>query len=148
MIEEKSTRGWLTTKELRHASDICRSAGAIISFTYSGEGSGVDCADRKITIDLNEATTIEWFWSLVFHELAHIYCYDNNIYRTYHHDTLSGNEMLAYARKMSLRIERYVDNLGKKNMKKFFPGLKFERSYDNIEDINWLKSWVEVTYGT
>lgn len=136
-----------TLKDFKMATEECRLHNATIAFSYSGEGSEISCIDRDIIIDLNEATTKEWFWSLVFHELAHLECYDKGIYKTYHHDTLSGENMYGYVKKMALKVERYVDSLGEKNMKTLFPDLHFERSYNSMEDVKWLNDWIEETYG-
>ena len=135
-------------KDLIKASTICMSYNATISFAFTKDGSSVQCETREIEIDLDETIDRRWFWSLVFHELAHIECYDKKIYETYHYETLPDKKMYRYIKRMGLRIERYVDMLAKKNMKKHFPKLKFRRSYVTMRDVEWFHSWIEEEYGS
>lgn len=137
----------LSLKDFKRARDICIPFDATIAFSYTGEGSEVDCEGRHIIIDLEEVKSKAWFYSLLFHELAHIECYDKGIYYIFHHDTYSGKKMYRYMKKMALKAERYVDKLGKKNMKIYLPDLKHEGAYDSIEDVAWLRNWIEEEYG-
>ena len=136
-----------TYKDFIEATQLCASHDAKISFAYTKDGSSVCCDERLIEVDLDESVSRAWFWSLVFHELAHLECYDKKIFEIYHHDLLPPKKMYKYVMRHGLRIEHFVDKLGAKNMKKHFPRLKFNYSYDNIRDIKWFYTWVKDTYG-
>lgn len=85
-------------------------------------------------------------WSTVFHELAHIICYRENLYKTYHHENRSKKKFARYIRRYGLRAERFVDNMAKKMMKEYFPKIKFEDSYLTEYEIEWYYKWVDKNY--
>ena len=120
--------------EFKLATTICLDFNATISFAHTGEGSEIDLPKRRILIDLEEVTSIEWFWSLIFHELAHMWCYDNDVYYIYHHDSLAPERMAIYVRKMGFKIEQYVDSEGAEWMKEYFPDMQYMPSYRDCEE--------------
>lgn len=110
-------------------------------------GSSAICSDRQIELDRREIQTIQELYSMTFHEIAHIYCYDNNLYEIFHNDSLSEKEMALYMKKMAVRVEKFVDKKGKELMKKFFPSIPFVGAYDDPKNVVWLKKWVKKEYG-
>jgi hypothetical protein len=136
----------ITTKDFKKVTDLCKFYNTKVMFGYTGEGSEVDVEERLIVIDLLEIKNIRYLWSIVFHELAHIYCYDNDIYRIYHEDTLPEKEMAKYVRKMGLRIERYVDKIGSKLMKEHGFTFRYVPAYNNKKDVKWFRKWIEENY--
>lgn len=137
----------INIQDLENIHSLCKSRKVFISFTFSGKGSEVCCVSRKIYIDLTEVLSLDWLYSLTFHELAHIECYDSKKYYIYHHEPLTKVEMFSYMKKMALRVERFVDKLGEFNMKKEFPDKIYMRSYESKEDIRFLRDWIDLEYG-
>lgn len=138
----------INTSLFKKATKLCAAYDSTISFGYTGEGSEVDVNDRHIIIDLYEIKDLNTFWSMVFHELAHMYCYDNEIFYTYHYENLTEKEMGKYIRKMGLKIERFVDRLGMKLMKEHGFEIDYVPAYLSKEDVEWYKQWIEKTYPT
>lgn len=60
----------------------------------------------------------------IFHELGHIHCQNNNLWVAYH-TQLSAQKVI----RTGLKAERWVDEWGIKEMKKYFPEIKILRSY-------------------
>lgn len=133
-------------KHFKKATELCRTYQATISFGYTGEGSEVDVDTRQIVIDLSEMKNEHQFWSEVFHEIAHLYCYDNGIYYIYHHDCLSDKEMAKYVRRFGLKIERYVDKMGERLAKELGFRFRYKPNYQSESDAKWYREWIERTY--
>jgi len=133
-------------RDFKKATKICKVFQANIYFGYSGDGSEVDVETRDINIDLEEVKSINIFWSLVFHELAHIWCFDNEKYVIYHNDSLSEEEMAKYIRRNGLKIEQYVDKMGRKLGKESGIKFRFCPSYKTKKDKEWYREWIEREY--
>jgi len=136
----------INTKLFKEATAICKALDITINFGYAGEGSTAWTKPRRIEIDLLDVKNINNFWSIVFHEIAHIYCWDNDIYYTYHADNLPKKEMAKYIRKMGLKVERFVDKLGEELMKEYGFNMRYVRAYRSKEDIKWYKDWIDKEY--
>lgn len=128
------------------ATELCNAYNIDISFGYNGKGSVAHIASREIIIDTLHVNTKNKFWSIVFHELAHFYCWDNDIYYEYHADRLPKKEMAKYIRKMGLKAERFVDTMGEKLMKEYGFKMKYVKAYRSKEDVKWYKDWIEEHY--
>lgn len=74
-------------------------------------------------------TTSEEFWSELFHEFAHAYCYENNIYPLFHKDVMPYMQRISYAIMFGYKIEKYVDRLGAKLMSIFLPDMRYSYWY-------------------
>lgn len=74
----------------------------------------------------------------LFHELGHIHCYENNIWCSYHHST-SLKSLTKYEKglviKTGLKAERWVDNWAAKEMKKYYPKIKYKFVYMDKEKV-------------
>lgn len=86
---------------------------------------------RSITI--NSTCTTREQMSVFFHELGHIYCYDNGLWKNYHLDKFPGDmtdeeKWLCY--NTAIKAERWIDKWAEKEMKKHYPDLKFITSYE------------------
>jgi len=132
--------------QFKKASQIANQLDITCWIGYSGKASEADMDERAIYIDLNEAITIQQFWSLFFHELAHVWCYDHDKYYIYHNDALPHKQLGDYIRRMGLRIERYVDKVGKKLMKQYFPRMRYLPAYKSKTDVQFYKDWVKTNY--
>lgn len=99
-----------------------------------------------IKIDVRECPNIDKTWSLVLHELSHIICHREGIYKIYHHENISKKKFARYIRKYGLRAERHVDKMGMQLMSIYFPDLKYQQTYLSEEDVKWYYKWIERNY--
>lgn len=82
--------------------------------------------------------------STFFHELGHVYCYDNGLWASYHNEIppikMSYREkQLLY--RTALRAERWVDKWAEHEMSKHYPELKYYTTYNDDEVVkDFLKS--------
>lgn len=137
----------VTAKDRQNAVLICEAYDITCSFSVTGECSDVDIYTRDINIDMCKATNRSLFYSFLFHEIGHIYCYDNKKYIKYHSDCDDDlDEMSIYVRKYGLRAERFVDKIGAELMKLYFPDTEYQSCYSKAEDVKWYHDWVERTY--
>lgn len=120
--------------------ELLKSFGVRVHFVKKGWCSAI--GDDLIEIDVREARTVQELWSLVFHELGHIYCYRMGKYKIYHHNTLPPKKFAKYIRQYGLRAERYVDKLGAQFMKDFFPEIPFIAGYSTEDMAKWYYKWV------
>lgn len=136
-----------TLRDFKNATLLCAKYEALIYFGYTGDGSEVDVEFRDINIDLEEVNNMHIFWSLVFHELGHIWCYDNGKYVKYHQmNNMPEKEIALYIRRNGLRIEKYVDRIGKKLGKESGIKFRFRPAYKTKKDIKWYHAWIERTF--
>ena len=85
----------------------------------------------KIYINTDRFEHPKELWSTVFHELVHVLCYNEKKYMRYH----SGKpQTIEYLRRMTLRVERYVDKRAEKLFNLFFPGYGYYRMYRTKRD--------------
>ena len=104
--------------------------------------SYADMQREIIALDLRECDCEEKAWSLAFHELAHIVCYREGIYKKYHDDVLPPKKYAKYIRRYGLRAERHVDKMGEQFMAYYFPKMKYMQAYRDERDIKWYYKWV------
>lgn len=112
-----------------------------LMFSFNGE-SEADMVTEEICVDLTEITTENEFWSLIYHEVAHIKCLREGKYKRYHSACTPKDYMLRYG----LRAERYVDSIGEKIMKEYHPELKYISFYQKQEDVQFFKNYIEKEY--
>lgn len=130
---------------IRQVKDIADTYNVSINFIYSG---GSACTHNTlIEIDLSECNSLDTFLSLFFHELGHVYCYNNNLYEFFHKEN-DGRNKYSYMKKYGLRAERFVDKIGEKLMKSYYPNNTFYRNYDKPEDVKEYYKWCEETYSS
>ena len=95
-----------------------------------------------IYINLNKNKNRSEYYSTLFHELGHIHCYKNNIWKKYHIvkkriSDLTKEEKLGLIR-TGLKAEVWVDKWAEKEMKKYYPNLKYHQSYRTTSSKKWL----------
>lgn len=95
------------------------------------------CRDKLIIL-YAEFKTREDMLSCFFHELGHIYCYTNKIWRVYHRDRRNKRSVLLTA----FKAENWVDKWAEKMFKQKFPDLKFKRSYRTILSKKYIKHFI------
>lgn len=133
-------------RDFKKAASIGKQFEVDVHFAYTGEGSEADVEERYVVIDLDECPSIDYFWSLVFHEIGHVWCYDNGKYVKYHDiDYMNSNSkrFAKYIRRNGLKAERFVDNIGRRLAKE--SGIKFtyKAAYKSKRDVEWYRNWVE-----
>ena len=119
--------------------------GVRVRFVKKGWCSAI-VGENLIEIDLRETYTVQKMWSCVLHELGHIYCYQNNLYEIYHKENISPKKFAKYIRRYGLRAERYVDKVGERLMKDYFPDIPFIGCYSSEDSVKWYRKWVKRNY--
>lgn len=92
--------------------------------------------NRKFKNSLNEELI-----PIIFHELGHKYCYDNNKFYGYHNETTN-----KIVRLTGLRAERYVDRWAAKEMLKNGFEIEYPFYYSGKEMGNTLKKYLNENY--
>lgn len=111
--------------------ELSREYGVRLHFNKTDKSHGsARYWNNSISINPNQSAV--GMLSTFFHEMGHIYCWDNSLWRSFHFnksiDDLSSDEK----RKLvltALKAERWVDRWAKKEMKKHFPHLKYIDGY-------------------
>ena len=134
----------VTKKDRKLVREFLKKFNVRVHFVRTGWSSAVE--GTLIEIDFKKTKTVQSLWSCVFHELGHIYCWRNDLYKIYHKEELSDKDFAIYIRKYGLRAERFVENLGKKFMKKYFPKIPYEDCYYDERGVEWYKKWVNRNY--
>mgnify|MGYP006267002755 CR=1 FL=1 len=143
----KSTR--VSKAEISYARELLREYGGRLYFRNMlrrnagpiGAAAEVDLQTKSVSLERVLLRDRAAFWSAIFHEMGHLYCQQNNIYRAYHVTALK--EKLTAKEKRALvqtgwRAETYVDRWGAKEMSKYFPDLKYQPGYSLKEHKQWL----------
>jgi hypothetical protein len=111
------------------------------------DGGSADGATGSIWI-WNGPMTDGNFLSILFHELGHIHCYRNGIWKAYHLNKakLTKKEKRA-AMLTGWKAECWVDGWAAKEMKKHYPRYKYLPSYENEDDKRDLhESFLDLHY--
>ena len=111
--------------------------------------SSADMKNNLIHLSKNNENTLQDTWSCVFHELCHILCHRQGLYKKYHHYTGYENnyrQFALYMRKYGLRAERFVDKKAKALMKIYFPDIPFYAAYSQEYGVKWYGEWVKRSY--
>jgi hypothetical protein len=125
---------------------IDESPKIVIDFLSNHYGVKVDFVDdwdygscyyweNRMEISINQ--TKKQMISTFFHELGHLYCYNNNIWKSCHSTILPEN-VSTYIR-CFLKSERWIDNWAHNEVKKWFPKHRYVKTYYNKEGIEFTK---------
>ncbi|MEK6829045.1 MAG: ImmA/IrrE family metallo-endopeptidase [Nanoarchaeota archaeon] len=101
-----------------------------------------EARERKIFISDSIKKTEE-ILSTIFHEIGHVYCYDNNIFPLYHKAQYKNKFTINEKKGLwltALRAERYVDEWAKKQMNNYFPEFKFKKTYNDSDSKKFIKN--------
>lgn len=109
-------------------------------------------ADDYIQVGLEgHDNTIQYFLSVVFHEMLHVLNYRDYKYRAYHHcgnNTRTTKKLLKALIRTGWKAERYTDAEAKKLMKIYYPEIPFSpgypSSYKKIYDKDWIASYKDL----
>lgn len=116
-----------------------------VTTKYIKEGGSACFHNIIIEIDLSECNSLDTFLSLFFHELGHVYCYNNNLYEFYHKEN-DKRDKYKYMKRYGLRAERFVDKIGEWLMSLYYPKSKFYLNYASKEDVEKFYEWCDETY--
>jgi predicted aminopeptidase len=98
---------------------ILKNYGVKLVFKKIDEIAYYSHSKNLIVIDKSIDMTEEELISIIFHELGHRHCFNNNLYYAYHNETDARLYKLT-----ALKAERFVDKWAAKEMKK--NGFPFE----------------------
>lgn len=91
--------------------------------------------EKRIEISIHQ--TNRQMISTFFHEMGHIYCYENNLWKSVHCAILPENYK-RYIRSF-LKAERWIDDWAYNECKKWFPNHRYIKTYYNKEGIEFTK---------
>ncbi len=122
----------MTKKEAKiKCQKIARELGANLTWLDDGEYGYYIPGTNKIHV--GQVGSVASLVTIFCHELAHYLNYLDNTYYKYHH--LSGKKFMRRFKtkdaiiKYALKAEVYTDKRGKKLCAKYFPDIKFKRTY-------------------
>lgn len=130
-------------KELTELSNKYNIEIEFIPKPFYNDPGGLSIPD-KITIFLHKhlKTFKSGLFSIYFHEWAHIQCYKNGKYKVYHTLKNKYSEREKYIIKYTgLRAERLCDKIASIEMKKLYPKLTYQFSYNTKEGKLWYRTW-------
>jgi hypothetical protein len=91
--------------------------------------------EKRIEISINQ--TPKQMISTFFHELGHIYCYENSLWVSAH-STILPESYKTYIR-CFLKAERWIDDWAYNECKKWFHRHRYIKTYYNKEGIEFTK---------
>jgi hypothetical protein len=118
----------ISKKSKNKAKQIASEYKVNIDFRIKKLSGTASCITSTISINSNRNE--EKFFSALFHEIGHIHCYRNRIWPAYHYNGILTWAIAKEFKRTAFRAECWVDRWAKKEMKKYFPMLKFDGSYD------------------
>ena len=121
------------TRKLRR---IAKEHGLKLWFVPSLGAGGEYCVGEDRAVVLLDHTAAQLI-SIFFHELGHHVDYHAGLYPSYYRDT-----PLYRQRRIALRAERHADAVGKKLCRKYFPKVKYQKSYHTEDDIDFLNEGI------
>lgn len=102
----------------------------------------------SITIDIRRHTDRRDLYSTLMHEISHGICFQQRIYPKYHigqeFKQLTRKEK-ASLRRTALRAELYVDRMGERMFRLFFPELRYRRGYRTKNSQEFLRLYWQDT---
>ncbi len=122
---------------------IGKAYGATVHFRKLANAGGLAyCKRRKVLLSTD--LEVKYAYQALFHELGHLYAYQNKIYPAYHcHDDLDDEKKRKAFKAMALKAERWVDKWGHKEYRKVCPFFgRWERSYYSKQEIKFLKETI------
>lgn len=124
---------------------ICKYYGVKVNFSRNSQGccGFSDYNIYKIIVTPKGLQSREVALTTVFHELGHIHCHENNLYRGYHYTKEYRNltkEDKRILRLTGFKAECYVEKWGKQEMKKYYPYIKYCMFYGDEYSRKWLNN--------
>ena len=111
---------WIKSKKYKYAGQ-CRYKKGIVYLNYN-----VLRNDENLKI------------KVLFHELGHLFCYKNGIWKSYHTipKTIQQKRRLVAT---GLKAERWIDDWAEKEVKKYIPDFVFYKSYSEKHIVKLYK---------
>lgn len=136
------------TKELKkEIRDILKPFNVMVRFgKYANCGAHVSSGTIYMSTDKRFVWTLSTVWSSLFHELSHIMCFREGLYKKYHNLTDIDRQAVIYVRRYGLRAERFVDKKAKALMKQYYPKIPFWSAYSEEEGVDWYRKWVKKNF--
>jgi hypothetical protein len=121
----------ITKKNIRKLLiELSREYDVKIYFNIDYDFGSARYWNNSISVSYRQSATS--MLSTFFHELGHIYCWNNGLWKSFHINKamseLTPIEKQKYTR-VALKAERWVDGWARKEMKKHFPNIKYVDSY-------------------
>lgn len=140
---------WMKHEALTSVRAIYRSYGVKFRIRWDRHSSFSVSPKSYIQLGLGmpyQIDTIQSFLSKAFHELAHIYCHQHGKYVHYHsYRPLTDVQANILAIKTAIRAEKYTDKVAQKLMAIYFPGIPYQKGYDEegvrVFREKWLDKW-------
>ncbi len=95
---------------------------------------------NRITIYCRPGLSRTWYLSTLFHELGHLYCYQNGLWKNYHLTRSNIHKI----RKIALKAERYVDKHACNTLKKYDPAIEYHMFYSKPGAPEFLKNYYKI----
>jgi len=89
------------------------------------------CDGHKIEIDLYKCSSRSEGIGAFFHELGHLHCHKKGIWKNYH------NRNKYYMIQTGLKAERWVDRWAERELKKWYPRMKYNSVYNTKYGRDW-----------
>lgn len=117
--------------------ELSKEYGVRLHFTKSMINNDGCARYWNNSISVSTTQSASGMLSTFFHEIGHIYCWENSIWTSYHvnkpFEHLTKEEKSRFI-KVALKAERWVDSWAKNEMKKHFPNVKYSPSYESEAD--------------
>ena len=134
-----------TEKDKKEARKFLKKYNVRLHFVRKGWSSA--CVDTNlIEIDVREVKILSDLWSMVFHELSHILCAREGLYKKYHTTHSNSRKFAIYMHRYGLRAERFVDKKAAKLMKQYFPDMEYVANYNTEEGVRYYRKWLNRYY--
>jgi hypothetical protein len=116
-------------KLIRELRSIAASLGARCHFTKHMMG-GCHIEANRIAVGLKNIKSNAELISIFFHEIGHVWCYQNGRYKIYHSNaTLKTKSAQKKHKRLALRAEVFADKVGERLCEDYYPLTKYQRSY-------------------
>jgi hypothetical protein len=107
------------------------------------------CSYSKRVIYVSKDGTKQKRINTIFHELGHIYCFDNNLWTRYHYnkhwDELTVDDAIGVIR-TGLKAERWIESWAESEQKKWYPNMKYEVAYYKPHNVKKYREKYLINY--
>ena len=126
-------------KEIHECRKICKEYSAKVYFHRINKSQAGYCDYENSSIYINSSfTDRNIILSVLFHELAHLVCYKNHKWNSYHRAKYAEDQINS-----GLKAERYCDRWAEMELYKYDKRVRFIKFYngDNKELKRFLKNF-------
>lgn len=125
----------ITKTDIKHLKDFANEFGIKFIIDDKITCSGYAIVSKGIIAVSSDTTNLSSFISILCHEMCHYFCYNQGLYNSYHRafNPRTKADKLRF-RRVALKAERFVDQMGYKMCKDYFPGVRYKFGYNKPED--------------